>query len=67
MWSMDIASNALFDDRRLRALTLGGAFTREAMAIDVDQSIKNAGYSRPSWTRNPGGPQLPAYCQIVVA
>jgi len=40
MWSMDFVSDALFDDRRLRALTVVDAFTREALAIEVDQGIK---------------------------
>ena len=40
MWSMDFVSDALFDGRRLRALTVVDAFTREALAIDVDQDIK---------------------------
>jgi transposase InsO family protein len=39
MWSIDFVSDALFDSRRLRA-TVVDAFTREALAIDVDQSIK---------------------------
>lgn len=34
MWLMDFVSNALFDG--LRALTVVDAFTREALAIDVD-------------------------------
>jgi putative transposase len=33
-------SDALFDGRRLRALTVVDAFTREALAIDVNQGIK---------------------------
>lgn len=33
-------SDALFDGRRLRALTVVDAFTREALAIDVTQGIK---------------------------
>ena len=33
-------SDALFDGRRLRALTVVDAFTREALAIDVAQGIK---------------------------
>lgn len=37
MWSMDFVSDALFDGRRLRALTVVDAFTREALAIDVDR------------------------------
>ena len=36
MWSMDFVSDALFDGRRLGALTVVDAFTREALAIDVD-------------------------------
>jgi putative transposase len=39
-WSMDFVSDALFDGRRLRALTIVDAFTREALAIEVDQGIK---------------------------
>ena len=37
---MDFVSDALFDGRRLRALTVVDAYTREALAIDVDQGIK---------------------------
>jgi hypothetical protein len=40
MWSIDSVSDALFDGRRLQALTVVDAFTREALAIDVDQGIK---------------------------
>jgi putative transposase len=40
LWSMDFVSDALFDGRRLRALTIVDAFTREALAIEVDQGIK---------------------------
>ena len=40
MWSMYFVSDALFDGRRLRALPVIDAFTREALAIDVDQGIK---------------------------
>lgn len=40
MKSMDFVSDALFYGRRLRALTVVDAFTREALAIDVDQGIK---------------------------
>jgi putative transposase len=35
-WSIDLVSDALFDGRRLRALTVVDVFTREALAIDVD-------------------------------
>jgi len=37
---MDFVSDALFDGRRLRALTVVDAYTREALAIDVDQGIR---------------------------
>jgi putative transposase len=40
LWAMDFASDALFDGRRLRALTVVDAFTRQALAIDVAQGIK---------------------------
>ena len=40
LWPMDFVSDALFDDRCLRALTVVDAYTREALAIDVDQGIK---------------------------
>lgn len=39
-WSMNFVSDALFDGRRLRALTVVDAFTREALAIEVDQASK---------------------------
>lgn len=40
LWSMDFVSDALFDGRKLRALTVVDAFTREALAIDVEPGIK---------------------------
>jgi putative transposase len=40
-WSMDFVSDALFDGRRIRALTLVDNFTREALAIVVDGSIRS--------------------------
>lgn len=46
MWSMDFVSDALFDGRRLRALTVVDAFTREALAIDVDQASRVSRWSR---------------------
>jgi putative transposase len=39
-WSMDFVSDQLYDGRRLRALTLIDAFTRECLAIWVDQGIR---------------------------
>lgn len=40
VWSMDFVSDALFDGKRFRALTLIDTFTRECLAIHVDTSIK---------------------------
>lgn len=40
IWSMDFVSDALFDGRRLRALTVVDNYTRESLAIDVGQSLK---------------------------
>ncbi len=37
---MDFDSDALFDGRRLRALTVVDTYTREALAIDVVQGTK---------------------------
>jgi putative transposase len=38
-WSMDFVSDALFDGRRIRALTAVDNFTRENLAIEVGQGI----------------------------
>src|SRR3569832_2153829 len=40
IWIMDFVSDALFDGRRLRALTVVDNYTRESLAIDVGQSLK---------------------------
>lgn len=40
LWSMDFVSDALFDGRRLRALTVVDACTREALVIEVDSGIR---------------------------
>ena len=37
---MDFVADALFDGRRLRALTVVDNYTREALAIGVGQSLK---------------------------
>jgi putative transposase len=42
VWSMDFMSDALFDGRRLRALTVVDTFTREVLAIEVDPGITGA-------------------------
>ena len=38
-WSMDFASDQLVDGRRFRALTVVDVFTREALAVRVDQRL----------------------------
>lgn len=40
VWAMDFVSDALFDGRRFRALTVVDAYTRECLAIEVDQGLK---------------------------
>ena len=40
IWSMDFVANALFDGRRLRALTVVDNYTRESLAIEVGQNLK---------------------------
>jgi transposase InsO family protein len=40
IWSMDFVSDALFDGRRLRALTVLENYSCECLAIDVGQSLK---------------------------
>ncbi|WP_407672446.1 IS3 family transposase [Noviherbaspirillum pedocola] len=40
IWSMDFVADALFDGRRLRALTVVDNYTRESLAIEVGQSLK---------------------------
>ena len=39
-WTMDFVSDALFDGRRVRALTVIDQHTRECLAIHADQSIR---------------------------
>ena len=40
IWGMDFVSDALFDGRRLRLLTIIDRFTRESLGIVVGQSLK---------------------------
>ncbi|TDW64830.1 putative transposase [Novosphingobium sp. PhB55] len=40
IWAKDFVSDALFDGKRFRALTVVDAYTRECLAIHVDQGIK---------------------------
>lgn len=39
-WSMDFVSDALYNRRRFRALTIVDNFSRECLAIEVDQGIR---------------------------
>jgi putative transposase len=39
-WAMDFVSDATFDQKRFRALTVVDAYSRECLAIEVDQNIK---------------------------
>ena len=39
-WSMDFVSDALFNGKRLRALTVVDNFTRQCLAIEVDKGIR---------------------------
>lgn len=39
-WSMDFVADALFDGRRFRALTVVDNFTKESLAIEVNQQLK---------------------------
>lgn len=42
VWAMDFIATQLYDGRRLRALTVVDVFTRECLAILVDQALKGA-------------------------
>jgi putative transposase len=57
LWSMDFVSDALFDGRRLRALTVVDLFSREALAIEVDQSVRLES-TRPLGLRERGHARL---------
>ena len=39
-WSTDFVADALYDGRRFRALTVVDNFTKESLAIEVDQPLK---------------------------
>jgi len=58
-WSMDFVADQLMDGRRFRLLTIVDDYTRECLAIHVDQSISgrrvtrvldriHSGYGRPA-------------------
>ena len=48
-WSMDFVSDALFDGRRIRALTVVDDYSRESLAIEVGQSITGEQVCERSW------------------
>jgi len=39
-WSLDFVADQLMDGRRFRALTIMDVFTRESLAIEVEQALK---------------------------
>ena len=39
-WSMDFVADQLFDGRKFRSLTIVDNYSRQCMAIEVDQGIK---------------------------
>ena len=39
-WSMDFVTDSLFNGHRFRSLTIVDNFSRECMAIEIDQHIK---------------------------
>jgi putative transposase len=41
-WAMDFVSDQLFDGRRFRSLSLIDSYTRECLAIHVDQTIRGS-------------------------
>lgn len=41
-WSMDFMADEMFDGRRFRLLTIVDDFTRESVAIEVDQRLTGA-------------------------
>ncbi|PPV05995.1 ISxcC1 transposase [Xanthomonas bromi] len=41
VWSMDFVADALFDGRRFRALAIVNNFTKERLAIEVNQNLNS--------------------------
>nr|WP_097462131.1 IS3 family transposase [Mangrovitalea sediminis] len=60
IWGMDFVSDALFDGRRLRLLTIVDLFTRECLGIMVGQSLKGSDVTEAlnGITRFRGKPEL---------
>mgnify|MGYP003736092241 CR=1 FL=1 len=68
-WAMDFMSDALFDGRKIRLLTLIDEYSREALAIEVDTSINGvrvtnvlnrvaARYGLPDMIKVDNGPEF---------
>ncbi len=68
-WSMDFVSDALFNGKRIRALTVVDNFTRESLAIEVGVSLRGdqvvavldrlvAGRGAPKSIRVDNGPEF---------
>ena len=45
-WAMDFMADELFDGRRLRLLTIGDHFSRESLAIEIDQRFRGQDVAR---------------------
>ncbi len=54
IWSTNFFSDALYDGRRLRALTMMDNFIRECLAIEVGQRVKGEDVVRVLERLNPG-------------
>ena len=60
MWGLDFVADQLIDGRRFRALTIVDVYTRECMAIEVDQSLKGSDVVRvlQQISQERGAPQM---------
>jgi len=56
IWGMDFVADNLFDRRKLRMLTVVARYTRECLAIDLEQSLKGEDVVRPERHRRPPRP-----------
>lgn len=66
IWSMDFVSDALYDGRRLRALTVVDNYTRECLATEVGQSLKGVDVVKVL-NRLKSGRNLPATINFTVS
>ena len=63
-WSMDFVSDALFDGRRFRALTVVDNFSRTCLAIHADKSIQGPDVTRIVSQISAWSGQLPKRIQV---